>query len=185
LSATTTNNLDLHDIDRLVAKAKTFSPMIRPIKVGGEDKWVAFLHPYQVYALRGNTSTGQYIDIQKAAMTGGQVANNPLYTGALGEYNGVILHEDVRVPPTQDNGGTGITAASSQNAYRACFAGAQAASFAVGQDNTDGAMNWVEELFDYENQLGVSAGMIFGLKKMVFNSKDFATIVATSYAPAP
>ena len=36
-----------------------------------------------------------------------------------------------------------------------------------------------------ENQLGVSAGLIFGLKKMVFNSKDFATIVVSSYAPAP
>ena len=184
LSATTTNNLDLRDIDRLVAKAKTLSPMIRPIKVNGEDKYVLFIHPYQTYALRGGTSTGQFVDIQKAAMTGGQVSNNPLYTGALGEYNGVILHEDVRVPPVQAAGGSGITTTST-NAYRAVFCGAQALAFCVGQDNQDAAMNWVEELFDYGNQIGIEAGMIFGLKKMVFNSQDFATITASSYCPSP
>lgn len=184
LSATTTHNLTLRDIDRMVAKAKTASPMIRPIKINGEDKYVLFIHPYQTLALRGGTATGQYVDIQKAAMTGGQVTNNPLYTGALGEYNGVILHEDVRCPPTQASGGTGITTTSG-NAYRSIFCGAQAASFAVGQDNADAAMNWVEELFDYGNQIGIEAGMIFGLKKMVFNSIDFATIVCTSYSAAP
>jgi hypothetical protein len=46
-------------------------------------------------------------------------------------------------------------------------------------------MTWVEELFDYENELGVSAGMIYGFKKMVFNSADFSTIVMSSYSPAP
>lgn len=33
-----------------------------------------------------------------------------------------------------------------------------------------------------ENELGVSAGSIFGLKKTVFNSADFATITASTYA---
>lgn len=39
-----------------------------------------------------------------------------------------------------------------------------------------------EELFDYENQLGVSAGLIWGLKKTTFNGADFATVVLSSYA---
>jgi len=73
---------------------------------------------------------------------------------------------------------------SSTNFRRAVFCGAQAASFAIGQNNTDGQMNWVEEMFDYGNQLGVSAGMIWGMKKMVFNSADFGTLVLSSYAPA-
>jgi hypothetical protein len=55
----------------------------------------------------------------------------------------------------------------------------------VGQNNTPEKMSWVEELFDYENQLGVSAGMIFGAKKSVFNSVDFGTIVLSTYAVAP
>ena len=33
--------------------------------------------------------------------------------------------------------------------------------------------------------LGVSGGMIFGVKKAVFNSADFGTIVLSSYAAAP
>ena len=53
-----------------------------------------------------------------------------------------------------------------------------------GRDNAINKFTWVEELFDYENQLGVSAGLIFGLKKTVFNSADFATIVLSSYAAA-
>lgn len=35
-----------------------------------------------------------------------------------------------------------------------------------------------------ENELGVSAGLIFGMKKAVFNSADFATVVLSSYAVA-
>jgi hypothetical protein len=46
-------------------------------------------------------------------------------------------------------------------------------------------MTWVEELFDYENQLGVSAGMIHGVKKTQFNGIDFGTIVLSGYAPSP
>ena len=36
-----------------------------------------------------------------------------------------------------------------------------------------------------KNQLGVSAGAILGVKKTVFNSTDFGTIVVSSYAVAP
>jgi hypothetical protein len=39
-------------------------------------------------------------------------------------------------------------------------------------------------LFDYGNQLGVAAGSIFGVKKSVFNSKDFGVIALDTYAIA-
>ncbi len=181
LSATTTFAFSLADIDRAVAKAKTLTPAIRPLMINGEAKFVCFIHPYSTYLLRQGTAAGQYLDIQKAAMQGGQISNNPLYTGALGEYNGTILHEDARVPAA---GSAALGGVAATNYRRAIFCGAQAASFAVGQNNADAQMNWVEELFDYENQLGVSAGLIFGLKKMVFNSADFATMVISHYAPA-
>jgi N4-gp56 family major capsid protein len=172
-SVSTTSTMSLTAIDKLVATAKTATPLIRPLKVSGEDHFLMFLHPYQVYSLRTSTSTGQWLDIQKAAMSGGKVGNNPIFTGALGVYNGVILVENTRVPSVV------------ANTRRAVFAGAQAGVFAVGQDNNPEKMTWVEELFDYENQLGVSAGMIFGVKKSVFNSVDFGTLVLTTYATAP
>lgn len=182
LSATTTHSLKLSDLDRAVAKAKTLQPLMRPVKVGGDDFYVAFFHPNQVYQFRRDASTaGNWIDIQKAAMTGGQVKDNPIFTGALGVYNGVVLHESTRVPLI-----TGTPASGAKADYRrAIFCGAQAGILAVGQGNNAERVNWTEEVFDYGNQLGVSGGMIFGVKKTVFNSKDFSTLVISSYAPAP
>jgi N4-gp56 family major capsid protein len=176
---TSSHVFNLNMIDKCVEKAKTLSVPIRPIKVGGKDKFVMFLHPYQVYDMRTTTSDGQWLDIQKAAMQGGDVSKNPIYDGSLGEYNGVVLHEWTRLP----QGVNSSTAAAVANTRRAVFCGAQAAAMAYGKDDS-GEMSWVEELFDYGNQLGVSAGMIFGLKKVRFNSLDFGTIVVSSYAAA-
>lgn len=167
-------------IDKCVERAKTMSPMIRPIKIKGEDKYVMFLHPYQVTDLRTNTNNGQWLDIQKAAMAGGKVSNSPIYTGSLGEYNGVIMHEAVRIT----NGVHSSSGAVETDVRRAVFCGAQAGLMAYGKGSADGEMSWVEELFDYKNQLGVSAGMIAGLKKTQFDGKDFGTIVASTTAVA-
>ncbi|MBV8534973.1 MAG: N4-gp56 family major capsid protein, partial [Alphaproteobacteria bacterium] len=93
-------------IDRAVERARTLTPAMRPVRVGGKDFWVAFLHPYQVTDLRTNTASGQWLDIQKAALTGGEIEDNPIFDGALGVYNGAILHSDYRI--TQGvNTGTG------------------------------------------------------------------------------
>jgi N4-gp56 family major capsid protein len=172
-SVSTTSTLTLAGIDKCVATAKVATPLIRPLMVNGSPHYVMHIHPFQVYSLRTNTNTGQWLDIQKAAMTGGKIGDNPIFTGALGVYNNVILVENPRVP------------AVVANTRRAVFCGAQAATFAVGQNSAPEKMSWVEELFDYENQLGVSAGMIFGTKKSVFNSVDFGTLVLTTYATAP
>ena len=82
---------------------KVATNQMRKVMVGNKDYYVMFLHPYQVTDLRTNTNTGQWIDIQKAAMTGGQVSDNPIFTGALGIYNGVILFESVRMPTVVAN----------------------------------------------------------------------------------
>ncbi len=177
LTSSDTFNLNL--IDKAVVIAQTSTPMIRPLMMNGQPYYVAFLHPYQVYSLRTNTATGQWLDIQKAAMTGGDVEDNPIFTGALGVYNNVILHQDFRIPNAVSAG------ASITNTSRAVLAGAQASVMAFGQDNSDQQMAWVEQLFDYGNQLGVSAGMIFGMKKTVFNSLDFGTVVMSTWSQAP
>lgn len=177
---TSTDVFNLSMIDKAVELAKTSTPAIRPVNVNGKKFYVAWLHPYQVTDLRTSTSTGQWLDIQKAAMTGGLVDENPIFDGSLGVYNGVIIHEDSRV--TQ--GYNSSTFAAISTVRRAVFCGAQAGMIGFGRDNGPNKFTWVEELFDYENQLGVSAGLIFGLKKTVYNSADFATVVMSSYAAA-
>jgi len=166
-------------IDKAVEMARTMSPMIRPLRINGREYYVAFLHDYQVTDLRTNTSTGQWLDIQKAAITGDGSKDNPILTGALGEYNGVLLYRWNRIPVAPSS-----TTAGAGNVRRAVLCGAQAAQIAFGQDNTENKFTWVEKLFDYDNQFGVSAGTIFGLKKTQFNSSDFGTVVMPTYAVA-
>lgn len=174
------NVMTLTMIDKAVEAAKVSTPLIRPIKINGADHFVAFLHPYQVYDIRTATSTGQWLDIQKAAMAGGKTTDNPIFTGALGMYNNVILHEAVRVP-TGVNSSTG---AQITTVRRAVLCGAQSAIMGFGEGHSFKQYSWNEQLFDYGNQLGVEAGCIGGLKKSVYNSVDFGTIVISSYAAA-
>lgn len=60
LSSSDTFSLKL--LDRAVAIAKTASPLIRPIKVGSQSYYVAFLHPYQVRDMRTSTNTGDWLN---------------------------------------------------------------------------------------------------------------------------
>ncbi len=175
-SLSTSDIFSLKLLDRAVAIAKTSNPLIRPIKVGGQSYYVCFLHPWQVKDMRTATNTGDWLDLQKTAMSGGEIAENPIFTGALGVYNGVVLHEWTRLP-------TGI-GANSANTRRAVFCGAQSVSMAWGNGYSE-APKYEEDLFDYGRQFGVSVQTIMGAKKMQFNSKDFGTIVISTYATSP
>ncbi|WP_178130517.1 N4-gp56 family major capsid protein [Reyranella sp. CPCC 100927] len=172
LSASQTFNLTM--LDTAVTIAKTATPLIRPVKVGSQEYYVAFLHPYQVRNMRQNTNPGQWLDIQKAAMAGGEVEDNPIFTGALGVYNGVVLHEWVRLPAAPTNA----------NTRRAVFAGAQAAAMCFGKGYSEEPL-YEEQSFDYGRQFGQSVQTIAGMKKMVFGGVDFGTIVISTWAVAP
>lgn len=171
LSASTADRFNLTVIDRAVERAKLAKNVLRPIKIGNEKYWVAFIHPLQVTALRTNTNTGQWLDIQKAAMAGSRASESPIFTGALGVYNKVILHESTRIPLLQ----------STVQVARGVLCGAQAGCLAFGRGYGKNTFSWKEELFDYENQLGVGAGCIGGLIKTRFNGSDFATVTMSSY----
>lgn len=173
-SASASATFKLSYINRSRTRAQTISPIIKPIMMRGERYYVCFLHPLQVEDLRNNTSTGQWADIQLAAMKGGDITGNPIFTGALGVYNKTILVENERVP-------TANTTPSAGGMYRAIFCGTQAVAIAFGMGYGPSQHSWVEELFDYKNQLGVSAGKIFGAKKVIYNSKAYGSIIIPTY----
>ena len=182
LSATTTAAMSMALIDKAIAQAKTLTPMIRPIKIDGGDYYTLFMHPFDVFQLRQQAATaGTWADIQRAAMEGGKITGNAIFTGALGMWNGVIMHESSRVPNIVTAPNSGAIA----DFRNPVFAGAQAACMAFGKNSGPGKMSWVEDTFDYGNQLGVSAGMIAGLKKTIFNAEDFAVLKLATYAPNP
>ena len=162
-------------IDWAVEIAKTASPAVRPIRYKGGEYFVCFLHPHQVTSLRVETGD-QWYAIQRDLLQGGDITDNPLFSGAIGIWNNVIFHESTRVP----NGQSGTTPLP--RTRRAVLCGAQAACMALGQGDEAGRMSWDEEFFDFGNQLGVAAGCIAGLKKLQFNSEDFGTIVISTFA---
>lgn len=182
LSNTTVCRMSLNVIDYAVERGKLAKNALRPIRVGADDYFVMFLHPWQVTDLRTSTNTGQWLDIQKAAMTGGKVDANPIFTGALGVYNGVILKEAIRLPNISTS--QVVAVAGTSGVIRAVLCGAQSLCLAFGRGYGQNTYSWKEELFDYENQLGVAAGCIGGMTKTRFNGSDFATVVVSTYAAA-
>jgi len=171
--------LTLADIDRCIERSKTLTPAIRPIMIKGKPHYVLFIHPYQEYNLRQSAAAaGSWYDIQKAALQGGDLTSSMLMKGGLGVYNNTIIRVDSRVP-LGCNSSTSVAVASTR---RAIFCGAQSLAISFGRDNGPAKFTWVEKLFDFDNQLGVAAGCIFGTKKVRFNSLDFSTIVVSSYA---
>ncbi|MGB1215602.1 MAG: N4-gp56 family major capsid protein [Pikeienuella sp.] len=169
--------LDL--IDKAVEMAKVANPKVRPVRVNGSNHYVMYLHPYQVTDMRTNTSTGQWLDIQKNAERRG--GDNPIFDGSLGVYNNVILRESEHVMPGVD---TTASPAEETDVRRAVLLGAQSCVAAFGMDRTPTKYKMVEELFDYQREFGTSCQTVLGMKKTVFNSEDFGSVVVSTYAAA-
>ena len=137
---------------------------MRPLRDNGRDLYVMVIDPFQARDLREDQ---KWLDAQHYANIRGE--KNPIFSGALGMYEGVIVHESTRVPRT-------TTGKSNAKVGHALFLGAQAAVFAQGS-----APEWAEDTFDYKNKWGVSFGRMFGLKKSQFkfdgtNLTDFGVI---------
>lgn len=183
---TATDVFTLGLIDAAVERAKvgslTGAVPIRPVMVDGKPYFVVFLHPYQVTDLRtsGSATTVTWFGIHSSEMQGGKILDNPIFTGALGMYNGCILHETTHIPEGVDSG----TGAVVSTARRAVLCGAQAAICGFGQGHDQSSYDWFEQLFDYGNKLGVKAGCISGLKKSRYNNQDFGVVVMSSRATA-
>ena len=116
---------------------------IRPIRIeDGEEVFVLGINPTDAAALKKSDDFKQiHLD------AGARGAMNPIFTGALGVYNGVIIHEH-----------------SSFGAATPVLMGAQAVFLSYGKEILYG-----EEEFDYGNQTGFMIGSIRGVELAVFN----------------
>lgn len=179
-SLTTSDKMSLAVIRKAKKTAKILSPMIKPTRVDGEDWYVMYLDPRQVHDMKSDMSTGEWPDIQKALFNGTGDRKNPFFTGALGVYDGVVLREaDDTMLPAGINSSTG---AAVSNTKRAVFLGAQAAAIGFSQGGGPTVFKYVEEMDDFNRTKGVAIRFIYGLKKCIFNSKDYGTIVVPTYA---
>lgn len=152
--------------------AQMSNPKFRPIRINGGDYYIMVLDPYQIRDLKEDE---KWINAQQHANLRG--LKNPIFTGAAGLYNGVVVHENENVPRTQ-------TGSSSCWVGHGLLLGAQAGVMANGID-----LAWKEKLFDYDNQYGVAISRTYGVAKSVFKidgstPTDFATInILTSSVP--
>ncbi len=178
-SLAATDILTLNLISRAKIKAQLSAPKIQPLRIGGENFYVMFIHPWQAYDLKAASTGNNWQQIQRDATERGKTNN--IFTGALGVYDGVILHVHEYVPVCQASAdfSPGATAAGVQ-AFRSTLCGRQAISFAEASDSKE----IVEERFDYRNKIGYATGLIGGIQKPAFNSLDYGVITVDTGATA-
>lgn len=168
-----TDILTTNLITRARVKAMVTSggvPRIKPLRVNGKDYFVMFVHPWQAADLK-TASSSTWAQAQRDAQTRGD--NNPVFTGALGIWDGVILHEHEYVPTCQsgsdfDSAGPNVGA----RAFRSVLVGCQAVVMAEASKS----MLMYEETFDYQNKVGYATSFLGGIQKPAFNSIDYAVV---------
>ena len=160
----------------LVARAKVAATIgqldgstiykFKPYVVNGQLYYLYVDRPEVRFAMR-NTDEWKNAQLQARERS----AENPIFSGADGIWDGVILKfHDLVV--TASNGGVGANVLYSNG----LFLGAQAGAIYPAQP----AMDWVEKTFDYSEQYGLATGMTQGFDKLRYNSIDFATLAIRS-----
>lgn len=162
----TTDLLNVAHISLLKRLAQLADPKIRPIRVKGEQDWfLLFAHPYAIRDLR---NSDPWTQAQREAMPRG--ANNPLFTGAIGSWDGVIVHEAPKALLLSGVGNGSIDVSAG------FLVGAQALLYAQGAYDGRDRVKVVEKDFDYGRQQGAAIMSLFEVEKAYFNSKDHGIV---------
>jgi N4-gp56 family major capsid protein len=171
--ATSTATIEAGDYftTNLISKCKAYAikatPKIMPLGVKGKSYYIMLISPDQAFDLK--TRDAAWAQAQREAMARG--ADNPIFSGAEGIWDGCVIHVHERVALATNWG-----AASSLNGATALFLGQQAGGLAYSKRRT-----WVEKDFDYSNKVGFAIGCILGVTKAVFNSSDNAVVGVRTY----
>lgn len=150
---------------RMLVEAKAYAKdsYIRPIRgESGMEVYNVFMTPQGLAKLKLDED---FMKAWQQAMP--RSSSNPLFKGAPVIYvDGLAIYEYRHVYNTKgaavgDKWGDG-----SVNGQRVLLCGTQAMGFA-----DIGTPEWVEKMFDYDNQQAISTGKIVGMKKPVFRSQ--------------
>lgn len=158
-SITANDKLTTTIISRAKRKAMMHAPKVQPIKVDGMDKYIMLVHPWAARDLKDDP---KWLAAQQNANVRG--SKNPIFTGSLGEYDGVILYEYERVI-------SDFTGASSASVSHNLLLGKQAACFAVTRP-----AKHIEQTDDYGNIAGNGIAFYGAVKKTKFNNQDYGVI---------
>ena len=158
-SITANDKLTTTIISRAKRKAMMHAPKMQPIKVDGMDKYIMLVSPWAAKDLKDDA---KWLAAQQNANIRG--SKNPIFTGALGEYDGVILYEYERIVNNK-------TGASGANVCHNLLLGKQAACFAVARP-----AKHIEQTDDYGNIAGNGIAFYGAVEKTQFANKDYGVI---------
>lgn len=143
---------------------------------------LVLLHPYQIKAIKAETSATGWTQMTSAAQVRGNL--NPIFSGASFLWDSMIVWEYDRIPlRTGANGTTlaegfllnaGRTAttdacANGRSVARGLFLGAQALAFGWAQ-----RLKWHEDMIDARKPK-VVVDCIYGVKRTIFNAHGTST----------
>lgn len=144
--------LTLDDISSIKSYAKV-NNKIEPIALAnGEEVYMLIVHDYAGLKLKQSSDWKQ---AQREARERGR--DNPVFTGALGVWDNVIIKQSDRVPVKSDGAGS---VAVARNVF--VGAGALGRGYAYHPD-------WTEEYFSYGQEQGIATFTILGEKLIVFD----------------
>lgn len=133
---------------------------IRGVKgENGKENYVIFMTPSGVAALKNDSEF-----LQNVRLGWDRGSDNPLFSGAIAQVDGMVIHEFRHVPSTLGTA-TKFGAGTNVEGQYMLACGAQALAMA-----DLGNADWVEKGFDYENSQGISVGKIMGFLKPQFYS---------------
>lgn len=158
---------DIFTLDLLnvaLQRLKLLRPRIRRCQTPVGKAYVCFLAPEQVTQLRESNST--WFATMQNALAGGRLNDNPLFTNALGMWNGVLFFESDFVPP-------GLNAAGDKlkdNTRRAWIGGAQALVLAFGRGYAPpgyslSRFSWDRQGKDFGHQQQIAVTTIGGIAR--------------------
>lgn len=202
-SLTTSDTLQLGDVDRLRAILDELVFPMQPIRIPGDEAtdenplFLLLVSSRQWHYLQTNTTGTVWRTFLQNAHARSNGFNHPLFKGEPGLWNGILIKKMSRA--IRFNAGSSVQVNNSSNVEsavtasvatdRALLLGAQALGNVYGRHaKSDYYYSWHEEETDHGNTLEVSTAMMMGKAKIRFDVDgdltDHGVYAIDSYAPA-
>lgn len=161
------DTLTLSVIDEVLEKCCSKRFLTYPLAPCSDGYYHLFISPRQFTTLKSTTSTGQWMDIQRAILEGGGgYANSAFSRYFAGIYSNCKIHvsDFVTYGVNSSNAYAAVTTVD-----RAVLVGANALRIAFGEGYASGDhLDWVEQVRDYK-KWGVMADSVFGIDRVRYN----------------
>lgn len=192
LTSADTMTLDL--IDAALEQLQRTYPTVRALPGNEFDLYISY--EQEVDLKRDTSGKIQWYTNYLSSMEGGSQSDNPIFTGSEYGTKPIGRYSNVNIIPTS-RVSTGVNSSSSaaiSTVRRAILCGTNAMSFASkfsgaltdmsGDTRGNVPFKYEIEEKDYKYIKGIEARMIYGVKKIQFDSEDFGSTVISTYAAA-